>query len=317
MKKKDINRAKRFFKEWHDTHPDEYAEFLVLVNDAIEKGNVTLFEKNFHILDHALPSKVIEYFEKKENNPFLWDSQEFQIDKMINASVNIMKDMMEFVPDFLSNLKKQSFDTKDPQLLSMYYWAFFEGGSIRIKDIYAKYLAPNDPDFLKSIQFDALITPLIENSVSNFMDTKKAWEQDNEEDADAIMKATVASILPNIKGVNAGRNDNDRELKELLIGDKERLMTEVENFIYKRKTDSELAFILYFLREAECIEDCEYMTFHRAIIRKYPDANIGGHDRAQSLFGLLTNRKANIGPRYQKKLEELKQEMFVRFVEAR
>lgn len=317
MKKKDINKAKRIMKEWHDSHLDDYSEFLKLVNDAMEKGDITMFEKNFHILERALPSKVFEYFQKKENNPLLWDSKDLKLGNLIDSSIRIFKDMVAFVPEFISNFKEQSFDTRDPQLLSMYYWAYFEGGSIKIKEIYSKYIATNEPDNIKAIEFEAFIDPLLDNSILNFMDTKKDWQKDNYQDADPIMKDIVASLLSEVKGVNAGRNDDDKDLEQLLTGNVPNLMKEIEYFVNRRKSDTHLAFILYFLKKAECIEDCEYMTFHRALLRKFPNANIKGYDRAQSLYGTLTNRKDNIGPRHKKKLEELKKEMLVRFIEAK
>lgn len=318
MKKKDINSAKRYFKEWHDTHPDEYAKFLEQVNDALEKGDIALFENNFHLLERALPSKVFEYFNTPENNPFnCLGTEGFQFGKLIDSSMRIMKDVTEFVPDFMINFKEQSYDTKNPQLLSMYYWAFFEGGSIKMKELFSKYFGLNDSPDLKGFEFENLMELLIPNSIQNFMDTKKDWKNDNQQDTDPIMKEAVATVLKDVKGVNAGRNDTDKDLEQLLIGNIERLMDEVEYFVSHRGPDSNLAYILYFLRMAECVEECDYTTFHRAVIRRFPDANIKGFDRAQSLYGTLTNRKDKIGPRHQKKLEELKKKMFVKFVEAK
>ena len=65
MKKKDVTAAKRTIKQWHDTHLSEYNEFLKLVDAAIEQGDVTMFKKNFNILEKALPQGVTDYFSVK------------------------------------------------------------------------------------------------------------------------------------------------------------------------------------------------------------------------------------------------------------
>lgn len=318
MKKKDVTAAKRTIKQWHDTHLSEYNEFLKLVDAAIEQGDVTMFEKNFNILEKALPQGVTDYFSVKENNPFLWDSKEITPGKLWDAGIKMREDMLQYAPGFINNLKEQRIDTNDPQMFSMYYWLYFDEGAKTIKTIYTKYLVPEGCGALKMFLYEIWIGLVVSSSVQYYINTKKDWINENKTEADNDAKAVVRETLSQVEGVSQGKSDVDVDLDQMLIGDTEKLIDAIGYFVKNRKKDSHLGYIFHFLQKAECMEKNKYnyTTFHRAIIRQFPDAGISGVDSAQELYGKIQVLK-DASTRLLNEYNRMKENMFVRFIEAK
>lgn len=318
MKKKDVTAAKRIIKQWHDTHLNEYNEFLKMVDAAQENGDITMFERNFNILEKALPKGVTHYFSIKENNPFLWDSKDITPGKIWDAGIKMREDMLQYTPGFINNLKEQRIETNDPQMFSMYYWLYFEGGAKKIKTIYAKYLIPEGCGTLKKIFYDLWIGLVVSTSIQYFMNSKKDWITENQEETDEDVKAVVKETLGQVEGVNRGKSDVDVDLDQMLIGDTEKLIDAIGYFVKNRKKDSYLGYIFHFLQKAECMEKNKYnyTTFHRAIIRQFPDAGISGVDSAQELYGKIQVLK-DASTRLLNEYDRMKENMFVRFIEAK
>ena len=316
MKKKDVTAAKRTIKQWHDTHLSEYNEFLKLVDAAIEQGDVTMFEKNFNILEKALPQGVTDYFSVKENNPFLWDSKEITPGKLWDAGIKMREDMLQYAPGFINNLKEQRIDTNDPQMFSMYYWLYFDEGAKTIKTIYTKYLVPEGCGALKKFLYEIWIGLVVSSSVQYYINTKKDWINENKTEADNDAKAVVRETLSQVEGVSQGKSDVD--LDQMLIGDTEKLIDAIGYFVKNRKKDSHLGYIFHFLQKAECIEKNKYnyTTFHRAIIRQFPNAGISGVDSAQELYGKIISLK-NASTRLLNEYNRMNKMMFVKFIEAK
>lgn len=59
-----------------------------------------------------------------------------------------------------------------------------------------------------------------------------------------------------------------------------------------------------------------YTTFHRAIIRQFPDAGISGVDSAQELYGKILVLK-DASTRLLNEYDRMKEKMFVKFIEAK
>lgn len=318
MKKKDVTAAKRIIKQWHDTHLSEYNEFLKMVDAAMEHGDVTMFEKNFNILEKALPQGVTDYFSVKENNPLLWDSKEITPGKLWDAGIKMREDMLQYTPGFINNLKEQRIETNDPQMFSMYYWLYFEEGAKKIKTIYTKYLVPEGCGALKKYLYEIWIGLVVSSSVQYYINTKKDWINENKTETDEDAKAVVRETLSQVEGVSRGKSDVDVDLDQMLIGDTEKLIDAIGYFVKNRKKDSHLGYIFHFLQKAECMEKNKYnyTTFHRAIIRQFPDAGISGVDSAQELYGKILVLK-DASTRLLNEYDRMKEKMFVRFIEAK
>ena len=308
MKKKDVTAAKRIIKQWHDTHLSEYNEFLKLVDAAIEQGDVTMFEKNFNILEKALPQGVTDYFSVKENNPLLWDSKEITPGKLWDAGIKMREDMLQYTPGFINNLKEQRIE----------YWLYFEEGAKKIKTIYTKYLVPEGFGALKKYLYEIWIGLVVSSSVKYYINTKKDWINENKTETDEDAKAVVRETLSQVQGVSRGKSDVDVDLDQMLIGDTEKLIDAIGYFVKNRKKDSHLGYIFHFLQKAECMEKNKYnyTTFHRAIIRQFPDTGISGVDSAQELYGKILVLK-DASTRLLNEYDRMKEKMFVKFIEAR
>lgn len=318
MKKKDVTAAKRIIKQWHDTHLSEYNEFLKMVDSAIEHGDVTMFENNFNIFEKALPKGVSDYFSIKKNNPFLWDSKEITPGKLWDAGIKMQGDMLQYTSGFINNLKEQRIVTNDPQMFSMYYWLYFEGGAKKIKTIYTKYLFPEECGALKKFLYEIWIGLVVSSSVQFFINTKKDWINENITETNEDAKAVVRETLSQVEGVSQGKSDVDVDLDQMLIGDTENLIEAIGYFVKNRNKGSHLGYVFHFLEEAQCIEKkkYKYTTFHRAIIRQFPDAGILGVDSAQELYGKLPPPK-DASTRLLNEYDRMKKKMFVKFIEAK
>ena len=284
----------------------------------MEHGDVTMFEKNFNILEKALPQGVTDYFSVKENNPLLWDSKEITPGKLWDAGIKMREDMLQYAPGFINNLKEHRIDTNDPQMFSMDYWLYFEEGAKKIKTIYTKYLVPEGFGALKKYLYEIWIGLVVSSSVKYYINTKKDWINENKTETDEDAKAVVRETLSQVQGVSRGKSDVDVDLDQMLIGDTEKLIDAIGYFVKNRKKDSHLGYIFHFLQKAECMEKNKYnyTTFHRAIIRQFPDAGISGVDSAQELYGKILVLK-DASTRLLNEYDRMKEKMFVKFIEAR
>ena len=317
MKKKDFTAYKRIIRQWHDTHLNEYNDFIKMVDAALENGDITVFEKNFNILENALPKGVTDYFSIKENNPFLWDSKEYTPGRLWDACIKMQEDMFQYTPGFIKKLKEQRIKSNDPQMFSMYYWLYFEGGAKKIKTIYTKYLVPEECGVLKKYFYDVCIGLLVSKSIQYFMNSKKDWIAENQVETDEDAKMVVKKTLGQVEGVNQGKSDVDLDLEQMLNGNTEKLIEIIGLYVRNRKHNSHIGYIFYFLQETDCIEKNKYnyATFHRAIIRKFPDAGISGYDSAQELYRKIQSLK-NASPRLLNEYDRMKKKMWVAFIEA-
>ena len=104
----------------------------------------------------------------------------------------------------------------------------------------------------------------------------------------------------------------------MLVGNREKLIDAICYFVKNRKKDSHLGYIFLFLQKAECIEKNKYnyTTFHRAIIRQFPNAGISGVDSAQELYGKIISLK-NASTRLLNEYNRMNKMMFVKFIEAK
>ena len=151
-----------------------------------------------------------------------------------------------------------------------------------------------------------------------YINTKKDWINENKTEADNDAKAVVRETLSQVEGVSQGKSDVDIDLDQMLIGDTEKLIDAIGYFVKNRKKDSHLGYIFHFLQKAECMEKNKYnyTTFHRAIIRQFPDAGISGVDSAQELYGKIQVLK-DASTRLLNEYDRMKENMFVRFIEAK
>ena len=153
------------------------------------------------------------------------------------------------------------------------------------------------------------------------MSSKTSWNKTLRSEPDEEMKEEIISALAVSKNNDHGRSEKDEELENMLIGNKERLISTIEYFVLNRKHDSHIGYIFYFLVKAQCVEanKYDYTTFHRAIVRHFPNAVIKGHDSGQALYGKLIkmDKVSDLSTKAANEYEKMSETMFVKFVEAK
>lgn len=292
MKKKDVNKIKMVLKDWREEHQAEYADFERTVDMAMNDGDITLFIRNIFVLNNAKPKGFMArldgladkmVFTKEEREKI----KEGKVDANTpSGSISII-DVISTVIYALKHkdqLASSLAETKPDQLWCMYYWLYFEDGANKMEAM----LSRNDYSckhswWLKPI-IRIAIRSIVKNSVKNLMSSKDSWNKTLKNEKDEEIKEEIASIMAITKGTGQGRSVKYEDLENLLIGNIPEVLNKVETFVRNRKNgnDSQLADILIALEKSEHIKkNLEFMTFYRAIIRRFPDAGITGYDRAQ------------------------------------
>ena len=326
MKKKELNRIKPIMKKWIDTHPAEYADFRGTVYSAMNSGDITLFLRNIFLLENALPKDVFGKFDGIVNK-IVYTKDEREKMKTGNIDPNTpsgRRDIIDVIFIAACTLKHMDkvaaslVETKPNQLWCMYYWLFFEDGANKLTTMLSQNNCPEKHSWWMRPMIKMAVRTMVKISVKNLMSTKNSWYETKQNVPDEEIQEEIASVLAVTKGTGQGRTIQDVDLDNMLIGDKERLISEIEYFVVNRKKDSLLGYIFHFLQEAKCVEKnkYDYTTFHRAIIRKFPDAGISDHDSAQELYGKLPPSK-DASTKFLNEYEEMKKIMWVRFEEVR
>ena len=209
-------------------------------------------------------------------------------------------------------------ETKPVQLWCMYYWLFWEDGANKMETILSRQIDPKQQSWWKRPLAKLAVRTMVKISVRNMMSSKSSWNKTLRSEPDEEMKEEIFSALAVSKSNDHGRSEKDEELENMLVGNREKLIDAIGYFVKNRKKDSHLGYIFHFLQKAECIEKNKYnyTTFHRAIIRQFPDAGISGVDSAQELYGKIISLK-NASTRLLNEYNRMNKMMFVKFIEAK
>lgn len=302
MKKKDANRIKYILQEWHDNHQVEYADFMRKVDSAMNNGDTTLFLRNIFVLKNARPKGLLGKLDGLVDKVvFTEDEREkMRTGKVDTNTPSGSISVVDVISTAVYTLRhkdevaKSLAETKPEQMWCMYYWLFFDDGANKMATILAKHdYSEKHSWWLRPITKMALRS-MVKISVKNLMSSKESWNKTIKGESDDEIKEEIASILAVTKGTGQGRSEKNEDLENLLIGNIPEVLNRVETFVRKRKNgnDSQLADILIALEKSEHIKkNLEFMTFYRAIIRRFPDAGITDYDRAQRKLSKLPRGK--------------------------
>ena len=200
----------------------------------------------------------------------------------------------------------------------MYYWLFFEDGANQMATILVKQDSSEKHSWWLRPLIKMALRSMVKNSVKNLMSSKESWNKTIKDEPDEEIKEEIVSVLAVTKGTGQGKTVKDEDLENMLIGNKEKLLAEIEYFVRNREHDSHLGYIFHFLQKAECIEKnkYDYTTFHRAVVRAFPDAGVSGYDSAQELYKNIQSIE-NASTRLLNEYNRMKEMMFVKFMEAK
>ena len=326
MKKKDVNKIKQILKEWRESHQTEYNEFLRTVDAAIRDGDTTLFLRNIFVLKNTKPKGVLgKADELLDTVVFSCNEREKMKSGMVEANTPAGSiSLIDIITTLIYTLKNKDkvanslAETKPVQLWCMYYWLFWEDGANKMETILSRQIDPEQQSWWKRPLAKLAVRTMVKISVRNMMSSKSSWNKTLRSEPDEEMKEEIFSALAVSKSNDHGRSEKDEELENMLVGNREKLIDAIGYFVKNRKKDSHLGYIFHFLQKAECIEKNKYnyTTFHRAIIRQFPDAGISGVDSAQELYGKIISLK-NASTRLLNEYNRMNKMMFVKFIEAK
>lgn len=326
MKKKDANRIKLFLQKWKDNHPAEYADFLETVYSAMNSGDTTLFLRNIFLLENAMPKDVFGKFDwivdkivySKDEREKIKTGKIDPNTPLGRRGVIDMFFIAAYTLKYKDKVAASLAESKPTQLWCMYYWLFFEDGANKLTTMLTKNYYPEKHSWWMRPMIKMAVRCMVKISVQSLMSSKASWNKTLKNEPDKDIQEEITSVLAVTKGTGQGKTIKDEDLENMLIGNKERLMSEIEYFVVNREANSHLGYVFYFLEEAQCIEKkkYKYTTFHRAIIRQFPDAGILGVDSAQELYGKLPPPK-DASTRLLNEYDRMKKKMFVKFIEAK
>lgn len=285
-----------------------------LKNPGYEQWKVDLYqepdgflhncERNYHLLLNCIPTEAMSYFEK--NNPWLPGKDFETLEGATQWFLRARDEMLAFAPQILENIK-QSMTMGQGQTFYMYHWLLNDNGDIELVRLLCKNLDKGLLGFFASPFIHVLVSQMVRVSIEQYITSKSGWKRQLSKFDDADAHDAIKETLTTTSSTNHGRDTNDVELFDLLIGNKQALMGAIADEVRKRETDTQLGCLLYALVRTKCVEyPCEYSPFHRALQTAFPDANIGGEDCPAGMFGKIRDKNEDfscLGKRQRNKLK--------------
>lgn len=316
MSKKQLNAFKRELRLKMQGRMNDYALWKQQIYTE-PNGFLVNSKANVEALTSLLPKDATTYFEQTDNNPLLPDSH-VKITGMMDWWTRANQDMLQYAPEFLENLKDR-YAKDNSQLLFMYYWLLLDGGVIDTKRLLCQQLFPKSSGLLRQLILKPMIGAMVRESLTHLILNKKDWNREIRQEKDVDTKgAMVDANRTTIVYTNKGREDVDVQLTDLFVENhKQKVYEQLKFLVEQRTSDTDLGVMLYALTKAQCVVECSYATFHRALQREFPDANIGLADRPQKLYGkLMSGLTDTLKERHRTSVEALYQSYFTAFAEA-
>lgn len=277
MGKKRLSEFKKKLREAYLQDPQGYDQWKACLYQEPD-GFLQNCTRNFELLKSCIPKELSHCIEKGNFLKFIW-----YVIKWFRSNTY----RQEFQNQILENIK-QSMTLGQGQTFYMYHWMLNENGDTELsrllseklnKQVFGEYAIP-----VTQIMFSNVVRVSIEQNIT----PKTNWKKELPNYHDTDIRNAIKGTLARIPSANHGRNIENYDLGELLIGNKQALLELIEDWVSHRKSDTELGCVLYALMKADCIsKSCKYTPFHRALQAEFPDANIGEADCPRDLFGIL------------------------------
>ncbi|KAB4221187.1 hypothetical protein GAP53_09355 [Bacteroides uniformis] len=276
MGQQEYDNFKRLIKEWLDSHPDEYADFVEEMNDKKFKGFFKVFNvatrlvpKYRQVADKRISDERNPDFEKLEN--ILLESN--LAEKIVNEFHNPNK--RSIVPAMLAWLYYgRSYEcmveqgeelTKRKDIGKLYKWLV----SCMVKFIIRKSISTGmrtKEDWLnfrkqqKAIEENTLIEWSIEDEEENHIE-----KNDDTQTEEAIPEKTPKT---------AGRKADTRTLPELLIENQDVFIEKIGARLKTKSTDIDIARLYIALVEYRFMRQCPMKTFRNALQNQFEELKI-------------------------------------------
>ena len=258
MGQQEYDNFKRLIKEWLDSHPNEYADFVEEMNDKKFKG----FFKVFNVATRLVPKyrQVADKRISDERNP--------DFEKLEN--ILLESNLAEKIVSEFHNPNKRSIV---PAMLAwLYYGRSYECMVEQGEELTKR----KDIGKLYKWLVSCMVKFIIRKSISTGMRTKEDWlnfrkqQKAIEENNDTQTEEATPEKTPK----TAGRKADTRTLPELLIENQDVFIEKIGTRLKTKSTDTDIARLYIALVEYRFMRQCPMKTFRNALQNQFEELKI-------------------------------------------
>lgn len=276
MGQQEYDNFKRLIKEWLDSHPNEYADFVEEMNDKKFKG----FFKVFNVATRLVPKyrQVADKRISDERNP--------DFEKLEN--ILLESNLAEKIVSEFHNPNKRSIV---PAMLAwLYYGRSYECMVEQGEELTKR----KDIGKLYKWLVSCMVKFIIRKSISTGMRTKEDWlnfrkqqkaiEENTliewsieDEEENHIKKnddTQTEEATPEKTPKTAGRKADTRTLPELLIENQDVFIEKIGTRLKTKSTDTDIARLYIALVEYRFMRQCPMKTFRNALQNQFEELKI-------------------------------------------
>lgn len=276
MGQQEYDNFKRLIKEWLDSHPNEYADFVEEMNDKKFKGFFKVFNvatrlvpKYRQVADKRISDERNPDFEKLENILLESNLAEKIVSEFHNPNKrNIVPAMLAWLyygRSYECMVEQGEELTKRKDIGKLYKWLV----SCMVKFIIRKSISTGmrtKEDWLnfrkqqKAIEENTLIEWSIEDEEENHIE-----KNDDTQTEEATPEKTPKT---------AGRKADTRTLPELLIENQDVFIEKIGTRLKTKSTDTDIARLYIALVEYRFMRQCPMKTFRNALQNQFEELKI-------------------------------------------
>ena len=276
MGQQEYDNFKRLIKEWLDSHPNEYADFVEEMNDKKFKG----FFKVFNVATRLVPKyrQVADKRISDERNP--------DFEKLEN--ILLESNLAEKIVSEFHNPNKRSIV---PAMLAwLYYGRSYECMVEQGEELTKR----KDIGKLYKWLVSCMVKFIIRKSISTGMRTKEDWlnfrkqqkaieentliewsiEDEEENHIEKNDDTQTEEATPEKTPKTAGRKADTRTLPELLIENKDVFIEKIGARLKTKSTDTDIARLYIALVEYRFMRQCPMKTFRNALQNQFEELKI-------------------------------------------
>mgnify|MGYP000781062744 FL=1 len=276
MGQQEYDNFKRLIKEWLDSHPNEYADFVEEMNDKKFKG----FFKVFNVATRLVPKyrQVADKRISDERNP--------DFEKLEN--ILLESNLAEKIVSEFHNPNKRSIV---PAMLAwLYYGRSYECMVEQGEELTKR----KDIGKLYKWLVSCMVKFIIRKSISTGMRTKEDWlnfrkqqkaieentliewsiEDEEENHIEKNDDTQTEEATPEKTPKTAGRKADTRTLPELLIENQDVFIEKIGARLKTKSTDTDIARLYIALVEYRFMRQCPMKTFRNALQNQFEELKI-------------------------------------------
>ena len=276
MGQQEYDNFKRLIKEWLDSHPNEYADFIEEMNDKKFKG----FFKVFNVATRLVPKyrQVADKRISDERNP--------DFEKLEN--ILLESNLAEKIVSEFHNPNKRSI------VPAMFAWLYYGRSYECMVEQGEELTKRKDIGKLYKWLVSCMVKFIIRKSISTGMRTKEDWlnfrkqqkaieentliewsiEDEEENHIEKNDDTQTEEATPEKTPKTAGRKADTRTLPELLIENQDVFIEKIGARLKTKSTDTDIARLYIALVEYRFMRQCPMKTFRNALQNQFEELKI-------------------------------------------